>query len=1139
MGLRLIYGRAGTGKSTYCLNEIKERLKEGGNTPLVLVVPEQFSLQSEKNLVRVVGAGGIIRAEVLSFRRMAYRVFNEVGGLNRRHINSAGKCMLMYRIVDRLKDNLEILSGVVEQKGFINTLCDTVAELKRYDLSPEALKDACERIGGESLLKDKLAEISLIYGEFEKELHYKYIDSEDDLTLLADKIEQSRIFDEGEIWIDEFSGFTPQEYKVIGNLLRKVRRVNISLCTDCLIDEGGIDCADVFAPVKKTAARLIGLAKSHGIDVEKPVKLEDSGIYGTETEIRHLERNFFSFPYEAYMKPTKNLTIFSSTNIFSEVEETARAITALCRDEGLRYSEIAVVSRNLEGYEKVIASVFSEYGIPYFIDCKKDISGHPLVQLILSLFDIFSSNWTYQAVFRYLKTGLTGIDRDSIDIIENYVLAFGIRGKLWTQEQEWDYRMDIVPDNNGISENESLLIKRINEIRKSITTPLINFYEKAKGRNKSRDICTYLYEFLCDIGVPQSIEKQVDEFREAGEFGLANEYSQIWNMLMEVLDQVVDVIGDERITLSRFHRILEIGIGEYKMGLVPPSVDQVLVGSIERSKGHDISALFVLGVNDGVFPAFTNCEGIFSDRDRETLGKLGLELAQDTRTSAFEEQFLIYSTLTTSKKYLRLSYPIADHEGRTMRPSIVISRIRKVFPNITESSNIAAGSIDRDNIEMVTVPVPTFNELVSRMRSHAEGIKVNTIWWDVYRWYSNKEFWKDKCDTVMSGLFYTNQVEAIKQENARKIYSRPLYTSVSRLESYIACPFSYFIRYGLKAKERRVFNLSAPDVGTFIHTVIDRFSTSLNKSGKDWRTVDKEWCGKEISNIVDNLLSGLSRPVLRSTGRYRYLSERLKRILTRAIWVIAEHIRRGGFEPIGYELAFGQDGEFPPIVLQLPSGEEVRLTGRVDRVDALKAEEGTYIRIVDYKSGSRSFKLSDVYYGLQIQLVAYMDAILNGTGRKALPAGIFYFRIDDPIIKSGSSISEEEIEKAIMKELKMKGLILADVKLVREMDRSIEGDSLIVPARINKDDTLGRSSAASIEQFDMIFRYVKKLLANAVEEMLRGNIAISPYKRNKSISCMYCPYPSICQFDQGLKDNNYRIMKDIKDEDLWRLIGNT
>ncbi|HYE81356.1 MAG TPA: helicase-exonuclease AddAB subunit AddB [Clostridia bacterium] len=1139
MSLRIIYGRAGSGKSTFCLNEIKSSLEQGQGNRHIIIVPEQFSFQAEKRLIAALGASGINGVEVLSFGRLSHRVLGEVGGIVRKHINPAGKSILVYTIMERLKDSLRVFDRAAGQRGFVNTLCGTFSEFKRYNITPEAIS-SLETADLNTQLKDKLHDMGLIYEDFEKRLHDKYIDSDDDLALLSEKLAQHKLFGASEIWLDEFSGFTPQEYAVIERLLAQAVRVNVALCTDCLADNPELEETDAFLPAKAAAAKLKKLAARMEVKIEAPAALKSDGLKYT-AELAFLEANLYTYLHGTNKDSTRGLSLYEAPNLYAEVESTARDILGKCREEGFRYSDIAVITGDLSLYERIIRVIFKEYGIPCFIDRKKDITGHPLVLLVLSALEVFTGNWSYEAVFRCLKTGLTGIGRADLDLLENYVLANGIKGSSWIKDEDWNYTLGYNLEKPGAGKYVLEMLERVNGVRRTAAAPLLKLYQKIKGKNTGKEICTALYEFLCELGVPERLEELVKHFTEGGELDRADEYSQVWNILMELMDQVVEAMGDEPVKVETFLELLAVGFGEYNIGLIPPALEQVLVGSLERSKSHDVKAIYILGANDGIFPVPFKQEGILSDRDREALLTLGVELAPDTRGRTFEQQYIIYTALTAPSEYLRLSYCAADKEGRALRPSIIISRLKRIFPGISCDSGMTQMN-DRSSAEMyVSSPVPTFNELVAVMRQSMEGKYTDPLWKNVLDWYKKEEEWQDKYARMLEGFNYTNQVELIRQERVRKLYGNNIQTSVSRLERYSSCPFSYYVEYGLKAKERHILKMNAPDMGSFMHTVIDRFSRKVNEGSMGWRQVEKGWCAEKVALIVDELVEDMAGTVFLSSSRYKYLADRLKRVLTRAVWLIAEHIKRSTFEPVGYELGFGEGEKLPAITLELPSGDTMVLSGRIDRMDCLETAEGKYFRIVDYKSGSKQFRLADVYYGLQLQLITYLDAAGESLGKESgkpvLTAGILYFKLDDPIVPAGREASEEEIEKAIMKELKMKGLLLADVKLIKEMDTGIDGDSLIIPARVNKGGDLGRSSAATADQFDIMKRHVKKLLNKIGEEMLKGNISISPYRRKRMTACSYCGYISICQFDTRLRGNHYRNLQDKKEEEVWELMG--
>lgn len=1142
MSLQFIYGRAGSGKSFHCLNQIKSKLLEDNSKKLVLLVPEQYTFQAERDLINVLETGGILKTEVLSFRRMAYRVLNEVGGITYPHIHPAGKCMLLYRILDKMKDEFLIFHKSANCQGFVNTISTLITELKRYNVHPNSFDSIVKELDEDNYLRQKLNEIKLIYSEFENMLSIRYRDADDELTQLANKLDETSMYNDAEIWIDGFAGFTPQEFEVISKLMKKADKLNITICTDILEDEGASDLSDVFSSAKNSYRKFINIAHDNSVKILSPIGL--TGLkpprFKDSEEMISLEANYFSYPYKSYQKPTTDIELFESVNIYSEIEECARDIIRQCRDNNLRYKDITVVTRNLAGYENLIEVIFEEYGIPCFIDSKTEIMNHPLVRLVLSMLDIFIENWSYETVFRYLKTGLTGIDENQIDLIENYVLACGIRGSRWTQNVDWTMSPELIPDNKQSCENDQLLLK-INDTRREICEPLLRFRGKAKGRKKAADFCTCLYDYLVEIGVQSRIEENIQRFTQAGKLRLASEYEQVWNILMDVFDQVVEVMGDETIGLERFTNILKIGLAEYKISSIPVSLDQVLVGSVEHSKSHEIRALYVLGTNDGIFPSSGMSEGILSDADRLALNKSGIELASDTKTQVFDEQYLIYRALTTPKKFLRLSWPIADHEGKTMRPSIIISRMRKLFPQITEKSNLQKPVKDIEHISLLTAQIPAFNQLVSALRQKNDGTDISEIWAEIFLWFSKQQGWHEKCEVLCNALKYKNVALPVNKDKINEMYGSNVYSSVSRIEKYTSCPFAYYVQYGLGAKERKIYQLSPPDVGTFMHAVIERYSKMLEGKSISWRSFDREWCAEQVAIIVDDLLEGMKNTIIGGSKRFRALTSRLKRVVTRSIWLIAEHIRMSSFDPIGYEVDFGEGGSFPPIVIELDSGEKITLVGRIDRVDALKTEDGTYLRIVDYKSGSKDFKLSDVYYGLQMQLITYLDALWENSdkqdGNKVYPAGMLYFKVDDPIIKGTSMSTTEEIELAIMKKLKMKGLLLADVQLIKHMDNTIEGSSMIIPARINKGDVLGKSSVASLDQFIVLRSYVKKLLKDMCSEIMKGNVPIKPYKKKKLSSCQYCSYSSICQFDLSQKENSFNLLHDKEDEDVWKLMS--
>ncbi|HWR62418.1 MAG TPA: PD-(D/E)XK nuclease family protein, partial [Clostridia bacterium] len=637
-------------------------------------------------------------------------------------------------------------------------------------------------------------------------------------------------------------------------------------------------------------------------------------------------------------KYTGDVKLSSSANIHSEVEDAARDIIRLCRDEGYRCRDIAVVMRNTESYRSIVKSVFTRYGIPYFFDGKRNIDGHPLIVFILSALEIFTNSWSYEAVFRYAKTGLTGIEREDMDLLENYVLANGIRGNAWTRENEWDYPVEPASRKGGPLQQEAEKLVRINSARKQLAAPLKSFRSKTKGGTSAVVFCTALFELLCETGADKKIDGLSRKFAAEGLLDKSDEYRQVWNIVMDVFSQVVEVLGEEEMGSGRFSEILAAGFAGHKIGLIPPALDQVLAGSIERARCHDIKALYILGANDGVFPGGKGDEGLLSDTDRDSLDSLGLELAGKTENRCLEERFMVYMALATPSRYLWLSYPAADRDGKALRPSRLISEIKRILPLEIVRSTIA--SSEENGLPQPAAPEPAFDELAAQLRRRYDGESIHDGWKAIYKWFSGNEKWKEKCAGVINGLGYTNQAHRLTGNRAAKLYGKPVFTSVSRMESFASCPFTYFVKYGLKAGERRMFRFDPVDAGTFMHQLIDEFSRLLVKGGISWRGLDRQWCAGQVSKLVEGHLSAKGGGVLGSSRRYLYLSDRLKRTVLKAIMLIGKHIERSSFEPSGYEVEFGDAGRYPPITIELPSGECIKMTGRIDRIDTMKNENG-------------------------------------------------------------------------------------------------------------------------------------------------------------------------------------------------------
>ncbi|KJZ84680.1 ATP-dependent nuclease, subunit B [Clostridium sp. IBUN62F] len=1141
MSIRFIYGRAGIGKSTWCINSIAENIKKDDENKLILIVPEQYTFNTENRILKSIGEPALLRTQVLSFKKMAHEVFEECGGRVKEIIKESGRNMLIHKVLNEKIESLEYFRKISREQGFYEIVSDVISEFKKYNVEVDSLRNIEESIQ-ESDLYNKIRELSIIYEAFNEEMNEGYIDGDDELTLLGKKLLENDIYTNSEVWIDEFSTFTPQQLEIIRLLARRCKRVNITLCMDNRDNSNGNqDITDVFNTIKNTENKILKIMKENNISYDKPINLnminvnEGYNRFKNSPELEHIEKYFFTYPFNSFNGKCENVKLYKANNIYDEIERVAKSITALIRSGKYRYKDISVVCRNIDDYEKITSVIFKDYEIPYFLDKKLELLNNPLIILITSAFEILFKDWSYESVFKYLKTGLTGIENNYIDVLENFVLEYGVKGYKWTVKE--------IISESWFNNNEELSEEKIfiSEIMDEVRRPLLVFHNKIKGKHKVSHICKAIYEFLIDIHAFERINEWIEKFDEIGLEDKVKEYSQVEESVIDILDQAVDVMGDKDLDSYDFFKILNSGFNNEEIGVIPVALDQVNIGDVARIKGRDVKALYIVGVNDGILPASKKEEGILSDNDRNILSDIGIELASNTRNKVFEEQFLLYTVLTISSDFLMISYPMADFEGKSLRPSIVISRIKKILPKLVEESDLYDLSSYKDKLNKVISPIPTFNELILAMRKNCDEENVEEYWREVYKWYKDSPEYENKVKNIFKGLDYSNLKNHVNKNNLRELYANEdgkLMFSVSRLEKYAECPFSYFVQYGLKAKNRKIYEFTPPDLGSFVHDILDLFTNRVKKEGILWSELNNERCKDIVSNLIDIRLSEQTNSILNSSKRFKYLSQRFKRVISKSVTVMAEQIGKGEFEVFKTEFDFGNYKTGEAVMLNLQDDEKVYLQGRIDRIDTLDLDGQTYIRIIDYKTGAKKFDLNELYYGLQMQLLVYLDAIIKNSKyileKQVVPGAVLYFKVDDPIIKSKKEMTTEEVETEVLEELKLKGLVLKDAKVVKAMDRDIEGYSLVIPAAFKKDgDFKSTSDVVTEEEFTLLREYVNRKMISLCEDMLCGDIKIEPTKQANRSYCEYCDFSSICQFDTSIKDNKYKIVGKKSRTEIW------
>ena len=1111
MGLRIIYGKTGTGKSSLCFSEIAKLIEKEEN--IYYITPEQFSFTAEKNLMGFLKEKAVMNAEVITFSRMANRALNEIGGRNKTNLSKCGKAMLIYSILSKHQKDFQFLGKSDEN---IEIGIQSITEFKKHGITLETLNNEIETIE-DKYLKTKLEDIRCIYQNYEEQISQNYIEETDLLDFLAKNIEDLSWIKNSIIYIDEFSGFTAQEYEVIKQFIKYAKQVNITMCIDNLERDTNPDI-DIFYSNKQTLKKLVRIVDENHFKLEEPVELQKQYRLKSE-ELQVLSQNLYSTKSTKYAKDVENIHLFLAKNRYSEIENVAKTICKMVREKQLRYRDMAVITKNIDMYSSLVRSIFAKYDIPVFIDEKRDLNQNVIVQYVLSILDIFTTNYANEAMFNYIKLGFLDIEDDEIFKLENYCTKWGIKRNKW--KEDFKYEME--------DENKKQEIERLNEIRKQIIEPLIALKRNIDKEKTAINITKQIYGFLQEQNIEEKISKKVKDLEEMGLIDLANEYMESYHIILEVFDEIVLVFKEDKMNIDTYSKILKIGLKNSELGKIPATQDQVTLGDVDRTRSHKVEVVFVIGLNDGVFPSVNKDEGFLNDTDREHLKNDGIELANGTLENLYEENFNIYKVFTTAEQEMYLSYASSDGEGKALRPSILIHKMKKIFPKLEEQSDVITKQYEVVNQDI------TYEELLEKIYQLKNKENIENLWYAVYAWYKQNSKWNTRLEQDMEGLAYTNVPQKLKKENMDKLYGNTLHTSVSRLEQYRRCPFSYYLQYGLKVKPKEELKIQSFNTGSFMHETIDEFFKYVHENSLNLAELEEIDIQKIVSKIIDEDLELSKNYIFKATVKYNILVRRLKKIVSKALKYIIQTLIYSDFTIKGTEVEFDTKGEYKPIQLELEDGKRIEITGKIDRIDMAKEEDGNYLRIIDYKSSSKNIDLNEVYAGLQIQLLTYADAVCKE--EDLIPAGIFYFSLLEQMIKADKKIEDEEIEELIRKNFKMKGLIIADVKVIKMNDNSLTtGTSKMVPAAISKSGEVIEkwTNGVKQEEFSILQKYIYQTIKEIGKEIFNGKIDLKPYYKNGKTPCEYCEYKSICTFDPRRKENTYQYINKLTKDDIIR-----
>ncbi|HEX7056934.1 MAG TPA: helicase-exonuclease AddAB subunit AddB [Bacilli bacterium] len=1170
MPIQFIVGRSGSGKTAACLAAIQNKLTaEPFGSPLIMLVPEQATFQTEVKLATTPGVQGVIRAQVLSFRRLAHRVLQETGGLAGVPISETGKKMLLYRILRQSAGQLRIYRNAERAPGLIDRFLDMFNELKRYLVSAAELRAHAGKYNGffaerANMLPDKLHDLALIYEQYEEALAGHYSDGEDLLNKLAANAKASGMLANAEIWIDGFHGFTPQEYAVLRELMQICRDIHLTICADREYAAGEqLDELNLFYPGAATMVKLKEMAAELGVRVEKTVCLTEhpSPRFAARPVLSHLERHFSRMRAYPEGAKTQGLRLYAAVHRQAEVEGAAREMIRLVRDEGYRFRDMVVMIRDEEHYRHLLENVLTDYGIPYFFDAKKHAAHHPVVEFIRSALEVVTHNWRYEAVFRCVKTDLLlplnerhepaegdrlRALRNRMDRLENVVLAFGVSGAAkWTDPAPWNVRMyRSLEDETPEAENPAALEELIHRDRLRIAEPLRQFQQAMANAAHVKEMVEAVFALLMTLQVPRKLEVWANRALAAGNPEEARTHTAVWGAIVDTLDQLVETMGDDTISIGMFANVLETGLEAIRLSLVPPSLDQVLIGNADRTRPADVRCCFLLGVSEGVYPAKTAEGGALSETERDWLARTGMKLAPGSTRKLLDEQFVFYTLVTLPSEQLWLSFPLADEEGKALLPAPFMRRVARMFPTLT-LRQLAADPTDEPaerQTDYIVRPGNALTCLLVHLRRWKAGEEMPAVWWQVYNWFAENKAWREKLARLTPGLAAANVEKPLRRETALKLYGSPLITTVSRMEQFAACPFAHFAAYGLRLKERKIYRLQAPDVGVLFHGALRKIGVDLLNMGKSWGDLTPADCQAWAAKAVEALAPKLQGEILLSSNRYKYIARKLRDTVGQTAAALSEQARRGEFVPYGFELKFGPAADVPALSIPLAGGATAEIAGQIDRIDRARLGEQVYYRIIDYKSGKATLDYTEIYHGLALQLLTYLDAIVSyaeSSGEYALPAGAFYFHVHNPLI-NGRIVSAEAAQRERFKRFKMDGLVLADRDIIRLMDRDLTGHSAIIPVNILKSGELGKSSKTfAPEQWRALRRHLHDTFRRIGSEITAGNVDLKVYGTKAEHRCAGCPFKAVCQIDPQTNPDACRQLRRFSKDEFWRALAET
>lgn len=1100
--VRFILGRSGYGKTHRVLEEIANAAK-GGKNNIVLLVPEPESHAMERKLCQTAGNSISMSAEVVSFRRLCKYVAACAGGMSKTLLDDGGRIMYMYQALKQARADFKVLKSVASRPEFLDTLITIVDQVKACGLSPDELFESAGEFQGS--LRDKLEDISTVYAAYQASMTQSRMDSMGELQKLEEDIRKTNYFAGKSVWIDGFTGFTGVEYKILRSMFRQAEEVTISLCAD------PEDVNACFSKANETYKRLKSLCHGESETIVLTDNMRSKG-----DGLAFLERNLFSEEaFEPWMQPCA-VELHECENTYRECEFAAAKILELVRCENLRFRDISVSVRNVDEYAAELEAVFGYYGVPLYLSRKSPVLDKAPVALAVNALKCVTNNFRYDDMLCYIKTGLTGINSRAQDIFEEYVSTWRIKGYEWVKEDGFTRH----PLGYGHEHDESSmrLLHLINRVRDKIRTPLINLKKAIEEDSTGAGYARAIFAYFEEINLAERLEMRSEVFRNKGELQMAEEYASLWEILCGAVNSIGNVLEDASFDADEFTRLFRLVLSKYNVGTIPTALDRVAVGELSRpGTVGNVRCQIILGVNDGNIPMLTATSALFTENDYRQLSDAGIELAPDTQRKLDEEFRLIYSAMTAPCERLILARPLGSGDSGQTRESFVYPKLRELFPNIeTEYSSKEV---------CAAAPIPCFDAAA------CGGVQ----WQGAREWFENDADWSAKFRLAERGS-KVSRGPIKDKDNIRGVFGGEIKLSASRADTFGSCRYRYFLQYGLKLRRKEVAKLDAPAAGTLIHYVMEKTMRNVESLGGSANVTEQQ-----VEKLATDAAHEYAREKLggleNQTPRFRFIFDKLCTTAVRVAKDVREELSNSSFQPIDFELRLSdRNGDLSAVRLPV-ADTTLRLEGIVDRVDGMVDDDGRLcVRVVDYKTGKKDFRMEEALNGLNIQLLVYLFALEQQGekryGRDIRPTGVLYIPARDPEISSSGAKAEESLEKDREKELKRKGVLIDDVDILRKMEHGVEEKSKYLPLSFSKDGSLSaRSSVISAHGLEKLKQHMNDTLTDIGTQLSKGEIRANPYYKSRSeTACDNCPYWSACMFDEQAGDKRRYLFKtDVKE----------